>query len=412
MRNRLGSVVWFLVVTLVLCEVAARFMFPIPEILNFNRVQFTPLWLFGGLDEVAKTGGSPSDVFSYQPQKPLRNVQIEWISEPDGVAAAVTLNLFGFRGSDFRIEKTPGTARVLFFGDSYAEGIGAEDHESIPAVFQQVLPKHSLEVINLGIAGIDLPMLSRLATVTIPLLKPDHVVVLVYQNDLPSVPLVKDQLPTQWNPFYSNPLVPRLVQTALDLIDDHTPALRYHRGPFPFFRSTPHPSNPLTVSEETFQHLPPHLIEAMRAGHLNPYLPYYALHLEQRLLISLDDRTNGRTQMADLRNLSERVGASLLVGFIPVSISVSDHYRIYWQELGADFSRPSLTTPEFAQQQVALGDVLRNLSIPFVDTTPMIREAEAGGKRLYTNYDTHLTPEGYDFVARAIANRFERDQYR
>ena len=397
-----------LLATLLLCELAARAVFPLPEILNFNRVQFTPLWAFGGLDEVAKTGGNPSDAVSYEPQKPLRNVRIEWSSDPDGVAAPVTLNLFGFRGDTFPIEKPAGRERVLFFGDSFVEGVGAQDDETIPVAFEAALAERNLEVINLGVAGIELPAVAQLATVAIPLLQPDHVVVVVYHNDLPAPPLYHAGLPTRWAPLYPSPLVPRIAQAIYSLATGHTPALRYHRGPFPFFRPVPHPSNPLTSSDERFRHLPAEVLEAMRAGRLNPFLPDVAVRLEERLLLPLDDQSNGRSQLAYLQDLCEREAASLLVGFIPSNAIVSDAYRPYWEALGASFEHPSLTVPAFDAQAAALASGLRDLGVPFVDLTPPLREAEAKGERLYAEYDTHLRAAGYELVGQTLARRFAR----
>jgi len=56
-RNLLWQGPVLLAFSLLLCEALARLVFPEPRVLNFNRIQYTQLAAFGGLDEVAKSGG-------------------------------------------------------------------------------------------------------------------------------------------------------------------------------------------------------------------------------------------------------------------------------------------------------------------------------------------------------------------
>jgi hypothetical protein len=56
-------------------ECAARWIFPEPEIVNFNRIDFTPVGLFGGIEKVS----GAEERASYGPRRPLRNVEISWI---------------------------------------------------------------------------------------------------------------------------------------------------------------------------------------------------------------------------------------------------------------------------------------------------------------------------------------------
>jgi hypothetical protein len=83
-----------------------------------------------------------------------------------------------------------------------------------------------------------------------------------------------------------------------------------------------------------------------------------------------------------------------LVGFIPVNVTVSDHYYPFWERLGADFEASSLVTPAFAEQRRALGDTARELEIPFVDTTEALRIEESRGRRRYAEHDMHMTAPG------------------
>jgi len=405
-RNLLWQGPVLLAFSLLLCEALARLVFPEPRVLNFNRIQYTQLAAFGGLDEVAKSGGEPDARFSYAPRRPLRNVEILWISDPDGIEVGVRLNLYGFRGPDFAIEKPADRRRVIFLGDSFVEGFGVTEEAAIPAAFERELADPELEVLNLGVGGADLSWITALARDAIPLLAPDDVVLVVFQNDLPARPLDREHLSQPFEPVWRR-LRPRLLTAPLDLWRGNTPALFYHRGPFPFFRAVPHPSNPLTSDDGA--ELPPDIAEAMRAGRMNPFLPEVAAELEERLALELDDLARGRPHLAYLQSLCREHGASLLVGFIPETLTVSDHYYPFWQKLGATFEASSLAAPRFRQQQRALGKAARDLGIPFVDTTDAVIAEEAQGRRLYFDFDTHMNEAGYALVAKMLAQRF-RDE--
>jgi lysophospholipase L1-like esterase len=393
--------------SLLLCEAAARFVFPEPEVHNFNRIQFTLLSAFGGLDEVSKSGGlEPEASFSYAERRPLRNVVITWASDPDGMEVPVELNLYGFRGPDFRIAKPAGKRRVIFLGDSFVEGFGVTGEATIPEVFRREIGAEDLEVLNLGVGGANLPEIADLARIAIPLLSPDHVVLVMYRNDLPSQPLDMQVLSRPFVPVGTRAW-PRLLTAPLDLWRGNTPALFYHRGPYPFFRAAPHPSNPRTDADD--DGVPPELAAAMRAGRLNPFLATAAPGLEARLLLRLGPSQSARPHLRYIQEVCQKQGASLLVGYIPESVTVSDHYRRYWEELGARFQSASLATPDFRQQQVTLAGVARDLHIPFVDTTAELVDEEAKGRRLYFGYDTHMNEAGYALVARALARRFEQE---
>src|SRR5438093_1266528 len=71
-------------------EGLCRWLFPVPEVADFNRIHYTHLQWF-------------SPEFTAARQQGLSNVRIRWQSEPDGFAFDHTLNLYGFRGPNFRM---------------------------------------------------------------------------------------------------------------------------------------------------------------------------------------------------------------------------------------------------------------------------------------------------------------------
>ena len=61
-----------------------------------------------------------------------------------------------------------------------------------------------------------------------------------------------------------------------------------------------------------------------------------------------------------------------------------------------------MSGPQFQVQAAHLAEVAARLDVPFLDLTPQIRAREAAGEHLYWDYDHHLRPAGYAFVADAL----------
>jgi lysophospholipase L1-like esterase len=390
-----------LVLALVLCEVAARLIFPVPEVGNFNRISFTPTGIFGGMDEISGADPTPPLGRSKTPRRPLRNVVVAWASEPDRREFSHALNLYGFRGPDFQVQPRDGVRRVLFLGDSFTEGFGAQDDETLPVVFER-LSGERLEALNLGIAGNQLPHYTRLARVAIPLLKPDAVFLVLYANDFP-LRVKHEPRSDSFAPRWNRPWTPRLISTAAGLAEGDTPALFYHQGPFPFFLPVPHPSNPLSqVPREPDPEVRPDIWRAMRRGRFNPFVRQGTMRMERELTQPLDEVTGGRSYLAEIRDLAAGVGASLVATYVPLHVTVSDYYYPLCLDMGVRFVRPTLVSEEYRRHQSDLAGMLGELGIPFVDPTEAMQAAEQAGQRLYVGYDPHLNAAGYRLLAEEL----------
>ena len=84
------------------------------------------------------------------------NVPVEVASsKPEEFDYFAQINSFGYRGKDFNAEKTPGTVRLFFIGDSFTFGVGAKDDETVPYLAGEALKTKapSVEVINAGIGS-------------------------------------------------------------------------------------------------------------------------------------------------------------------------------------------------------------------------------------------------------------------
>src|SRR5262249_9200240 len=98
-----------LAVLVALEELLFRGMFPVPEVVGFNRIHYQLL-----------LGAHPNLRASLRRGLVYDKLLLE--SEPDGFREVHSLNLYGFRGRDFSIDPTSGRRRVLLIGDSVTEG--------------------------------------------------------------------------------------------------------------------------------------------------------------------------------------------------------------------------------------------------------------------------------------------------
>ena len=74
------------------------------------------------------------------------------ISSPDQIESIHRYHNLGFRGEEIAIFKRT-DQRIICIGDSWTEGIGANESQTWPAVLATNLPSSQYEVINLGDAG-------------------------------------------------------------------------------------------------------------------------------------------------------------------------------------------------------------------------------------------------------------------
>jgi lysophospholipase L1-like esterase len=80
--------------------------------------------------------------------------------------------------------------KILCLGDSFTEGVGAEQNESWPAILQQKLNieyPDSFEVINAGIGGSDVFYMWKLYEDILTIYNPDHIIMFIGHSDLSDI---------------------------------------------------------------------------------------------------------------------------------------------------------------------------------------------------------------------------------
>ena len=381
--RRVAPLGWAVIVVLVLVpqELLFRWAFPLPDVVNFNRMRYT-------LDAGPATRGE------------LRNARLVWPSEPDRVAPVETTNLYGFRGPTWNARPPAGTARVMIVGDSVVEGAVSEDDATIPLAFQERSEQRGVpvEALNLGVGGAQLPEYVSLVRDGLPVLRPDALVLVLFANDFPF---------PRWDPAWlADPLVPRPARrwtprafevVAAALAGRPAPR-RWYGRPVNVFAAVPDPSNPWTVFGKGAERIAaPALADAMRRGTFNPFLVNVLEHMRHDLPIA----TDVRTPLAALAGYAAGRKVPFALAYVPFSVQVSDYY-VSFERTYSDAPPDSLRGPEYQLHARLVAAACADLGLPFLDLTPLLRAEEDAGHHLYWDYDIHLRPEGYRFVGRTL----------
>jgi len=381
MRSVVLRVLFALVLFALLQEVALRAIFPLREVLNFDRFSYSLL------EEHAKGASFRS----------LGHAAFSWVSDPDGFEFVHRLNLYGFRDADWPLRGSPGVLRVAFVGDSMVEGFSAEAESAIPEVFEHLARERGLKLatLNLGVGGAGLPQYERLVRDSVPLFRPDVVILVFYANDLDSPPRFDpSRLEGVPEPEFSSAWEPRLLYVLRHVRSRQPIPRRWTGRPFPYLKAVPDPRNPYSseaMAIELDARVAPHLAEAMKQGRLNPWLASRFPGVRDILARSVYLSAHLRAIDAYV----ERFGSKLYVVYIPLREQVSDRYLPFAVELSAWGSATSVMGEEFQKHARHLGRSCAALGIPFLDLTPGLRRLEAGGPALYWNYDDHPRDRGY-----------------
>jgi lysophospholipase L1-like esterase len=391
-----------LAILFVVQESLFRFIFPVPEVL-FNRAEYILQWLSADV--------SPTR------SKALCNVITRWECEPDGFSFDHTLNLYGFRGPNFAIAAPADRPRILFVGDSFVEGCGASDDDTLPRQFAGLMAAEApAEVVNLGIAGANFPEYLRLMLDAVPLLRPHTVFLVVCSNDLP-VKGVATLLPPRGReqqrafPFL-NPYRPRLLQAISLLNQGWVLPRRWHSGPYPFFAAVPSPTNPFS-DDPRVEGLDPELERAIRAGKANPFMTSSLPLSEQVLRRDYEVEGGVLNVIGFLARFCHEHGVQLNVTYIPFLVAANRDYLPAQRKLGgcAGVKFPASFSDETHRtQQRHLARACGNAGVPFIDTTDAFIAGERQ-RRLFWPIDNHCNAAGYRVVAEMCA-RLWMEQFR
>ncbi len=275
---------------------------------------------------------------------------------------SVSTNSFGLRGPEVGAKRG---LRILALGDSFTFGVGAGQEETWPARLSEIL---GAEVLNAGAPGFGVPDAVAWYESHGKQLDPDVIVLAVFlANDL------QDASPDQ-------PKV-AVVDGAL-VVPGETGGLRrwlyYHSHLFRLFKSSVLEGGLRTRLG---------LREPWAVRELRSEFAMYSPDLPQELR-----RGAEATEQAVARLKGKRVLA-VLVPSLPQVDPVKWHAVL--AQLGLDPLRHDPLRPN----RLFRG-IFERHGIPVLDLTDTFRKAD---RKIYYPIDQHLNPEGYELLARSVA---------
>ncbi len=381
-KNLNSTRVWFfwLVLAVVLFafqELLFRFVFPLPEISNLNRINYSML----------VRDASEEQTLS------LSNASFTWVSAPDGAEFVHHLNLYGFRDKTWPVK---GDNRVMFVGDSFVEGFMAADDETIPRGFELAARAYGeeLETINLGTGASGIADYLEVIRDAVPIFQPQTVVLVIYANDFGGDKTAIEQLGLDTTATRTNPIIPRLYTVISGLARGESVATRWPKKPFLFLPTAESGRSPLydeAFVERIGGFVSPEILESMKDGLFNPFVVNEYTNFEA----FLPRPTELPGIVEATKNYIEAHGSKLIVVHIPYKGQVSDHYAEYTKQYDENKAPASLMDDKYQVHASVLAAECERLDVPFLDMTDYLRKREAGGERMYWNYDEHMKAAAY-----------------
>ncbi|MCH2173836.1 SGNH/GDSL hydrolase family protein [Myxococcota bacterium] len=391
MRSSALRVILALSLFLILQEITLRWAFPVAEVSNFHRIDYSPKLFRAGSDLPTTLG----------------HASFTWSSAPDDYEFVHELNLYGFRDSQWNQVAESDITRVLFIGDSFIEGFGTDGENTLPAWFERFAAEEGLdvEVLNLGIGGAGPFSYAPLARDAVAAFQPNAVFVVLYENDV--VPLnMKVEFFGDWKGKrleveHANLLEPRILHVLGEWSTGQRVPRRWTSPPFRYLGAVPDPRNAWSHPEQVEkleQVVAPDIAEAMRTGRFNPAFALWNKFENESLNREVD-----LTDYLELLDVSVReYGADLYLVYIPLKTQISDRYRPFIARFSAIDPESTFTGPEYQRHGRELGENAAELAIPYLDLSAQLREIDAAGPPLYWDYDDHFRPRGYRVAARLI----------
>lgn len=369
----------FVMVVFLFQEIVFRVCFPIPMVTNFNRVDYQVL---------------ENDKYQ-DPDLFLENRTWESSLDTDYVFVH-RFNEYGFRDHSWSIKKQENKKRILFIGDSFVEGVMADDDQTIPAYYQGLVG-NDFDVMNAGMNGTGISSYMKLMKDIIPIFKPDEVKLVLYANDFSPI---KVRTYEPLIPEFSSSFSPRLIEIIKRLINNKPVVFRWMRKTYPFLFPIPDQSNPFSYrAHELVKHVTPEVKRAMADATMN----YYIINLLAKKAAVLTTPVSFKEELSAIKQVCQKNQAMLKVYYLPGRHQVTDNYLKFDQQSCLIYCKDqqSLTGKKFQLHAQILKDDCASLNVDYYDFTSKLADLERD-INLHWNYDEHMKSSGYYFIANQI----------
>ncbi|UCF05107.1 MAG: hypothetical protein JSV33_14480 [bacterium] len=326
----------------------------------------------------------------------------------------VTINEYGFRGTEITPERRDGVTRIIILGDSFTYGQINSQDEIFPSKLEDLLndgeDEHAFEVLNAGVMGYgnaqEWLLMKRLADSGII---GDIYLVMLFTND------ILDNMHLRYADLSENS-----YQPGYSLDDDGQIVLEH-----PVRERRPEEKNPsrettrkpirarltrvLKIRIESFLQTKPGWIRGLNRigfdvefpripGLLNAWYHDDILEMGVPLMKAL---------LHEMRDEATRRDAMLLVSLIPSQIQI--YSEVYGPMLERTFTDDELIDRFMSDQQRPqriVQSMCDELGIPFLDLYPILHGNN--DRSFYIPREGHFNANGHDIVARSLAE-FIRD---
>lgn len=383
MLLKIRNIILYLFGIFIFQEIIFRWAYPIPEIENFDRVNYTYL-------KYDARGISHN-----------RNKTRLWQSKPDTTHIFEhKMNSYAFRDREWKIKKSQNKRRILFIGDSFIEGIMAEQNETIPEYFNKS-SNYSFEVFNGGMVGCGLSSYLQLAADAVPIFKPDITFLCIYANDLGKTTPITPEF--YLAPEYFNPYTPRLLEFFKQQKKYGPLNFRLNKKKESYFFPAPHQLNPWTHLNDSLQkEVTPKLASFMKKATFNPFLSN-ALWKEEKYL---KKNPSLGESIPFFKYTCDTHGSKPIVIYIPSRNQITSYYIPFEKEycIKECSNFIDLTQEKYQLHQKIIRQQCKRFNVPFIDLTSSIKNQESNGNHLYWDYDQHMRAKGYQFVGETLWN--------
>jgi hypothetical protein len=391
MSSTLKNGILFLLVLLIFQEIILRLAFPIPELSNFDRANYIP-------------GTEKGLTFPF-----YRNSKWIWESELDtNYQFEHELNRYGFRDEEWKTEKSSYKKRILVIGDSFTEGIMAEQDQTIKSGFKQKDTEDLYEILNLGIMGVGMNSYLKLTTDAISIFKPDIVCLLLYSNDLtdkkPIIP--ENQLVAQKYNYFT----PRLLEIYRQIKNGSPIPFRFNWKKKSFLPAMTNKSFPWYGRENVLlEHTVKEVRNSMIEGKTNPFKLNQILREKDGLL----KQPHFEKAFDYFRKITETNNVELVIGYIPARHQVTNYYYQFEKSFCKKDcpDQLDLTVAQYNQHQNYLENLSAINDFEFLNFTTLIKTEESRNHHLYWDYDDHMKGIGYLLLGNQLYEKVKSIQH-
>jgi lysophospholipase L1-like esterase len=331
-------------------------------------------------------------------------------------------NSQGLRYPEIPLEKPPGTRRVFVVGDSFTEGWGVEANDRFTDLLERGFGAADGGVlfINGGLSGGGVVQYGRLFFDKGVKYHPDALMICLFANDLAGTPDTGGEGEKRGGAGGSS--ASRLFRALWPRIDTAIATVRARRD---YRKKTTTTDFVGDVTAEAVRRgiptrridawresLPPELVEAVNAGRFNVsvlsrgllYPEYWSDSIDLASTTAQVKWTNMTQVLSEMVDLSRKRKVEVAMVFIPAPVLYdprSHEPSDPWVRTGTVVKKGWLDEETRIQKKLRAWS--EAAGVPFLDLTPVFREAVCSNDNLNYRLDGHWTAEGHAVAAEGIA---------